>query len=203
MRKYRKKYFSILSCLALISVIYANLPGSDVMCDEGESEKAAIHKVYQHLKDKRVELGDDDLQVIANTILRESQSYNVDYRLVLALIEVESGYRHDVISPDGSRGFMQLKPATAREIASNAEMSYKGSSDLFDPRKNIQIGVCFLSKLIEEFKSIRKALYAYNVGFYRAKRTIAKSRIKRDPDTRFIQRVMRTFQQNISTMPAF
>jgi soluble lytic murein transglycosylase len=202
MRKYGKKYFSVLSCLALISLIYANFPGSEVKCDEGKSEKAAIHKVFQHLKDKRVKLGDDDLQVVAGTIWRQSRSYNVDYHLVLALIEVESGYRHDVTSPDGSRGFMQLKPDTAREIAHEAEISYKGSSELFDPKKNIEIGVCFLSKLLGEFKSIRRALYAYNVGLYRAKRMIIQLPINRDPNTRFTQRVMQAFQRNISILPA-
>jgi len=203
MRKYRKQFFSVLSCLVIISLIYAIFPGSEAMCEEGKSDEAAIHQVVQHLKDKQVELGDDDLRVVANTIWRESQSCNVDYRLVLALIEVESNYRHDVISPDGSRGFMQLKPSTAREIAQEADMSYNGSYDLFDPRKNIQIGVYFLSKLIDDFKSIRKALYAYNVGPNRAKRRIAKLSIKKDPHSRFTKRVMQAFQNNVSVLPAF
>jgi len=173
------------------------------MCEERKSDESAVHVVVRHLKDKKVEMGDEDLRVVANTIWRESQSCNVDYRLVLALIEVESNYRHDVISPDGSRGFMQLKPSTAREIAQEADMSYNGSYDLFDPRKNIQIGVYFLSKLIDDFKSIRKALYAYNVGPNRAKRRIAKLSIKKDPHSRFTKRVMQAFQNNVSVLPAF
>jgi len=203
MRKYRKQLFSVLSCLVIISLIYSNLPCSEAMCEEGKSDGSAVHVVVRHLKDKKVEMGDEDLRVVANTIWRESQSCNVDYRLVLALIEVESNYRHDVVSPDGSRGFMQLKPSTAREVAQQADMSYNGSSDLFDPRKNIQIGVYFLSKLINDFKSIRKALYAYNVGPNRAKRRIAKLSIKKDPHSRFTERVMHAFQNNVAVLAAF
>jgi len=204
MRKYRKQFFSVLSCLVVISLIYSKFPGSEAKCEEVKSEKSAIHQVVQHLKNKQVKLGHKDLQVVANTIWKESQYHNVDYRLVLALIEVESNYRHDVISPDGSKGFMQLKPSTARAVAREADMSYNGSSDLVDPRKNIQIGVYFLSKLINEFKSIRKALYAYNVGPNRAKKRIARlPNNNKEPHSRFTRRVMLAFQNNMSTFPAF
>jgi len=203
MRKYRKYFFSVLSCLVIISLIYSIFPGSEAMCEEIKSDESAIHQVVQHLKDKQVKLGHDDLRVVAKTIWKESQYHNVDYRLVLALIEVESNYRHDVISPDGSKGLMQLKPSTARAIAQEAGMSYKGSSDLFNPKKNIQIGVYFLSKLIDDFKSIRKALYAYNVGPNRAKKKIAQLQSNKDPHSRFTRRVMLAFQNNMSTFPAF
>jgi len=204
MRKYRKQFLSVLLCFVAISLIYSKFPGSEAKCEEVNSEKSAIQQVVQHLKDKQVKLGHEDLQVIANTIWRESQNCNVDYRLVLALIEVESNYRHDVISPDGSKGLMQLKPSTARAIAQEADISYNGSSDLFDPRKNIQIGVYFLSKLLNEFKSMRKALYAYNVGPYRAKKRIARLPINnKEPHSHFTRRVMLAFQNNMSTFPAF
>jgi len=204
MRKYRKRYFSVLSCLFVILLFCPGFFGSEAICEDGRADRAVIHKVAQHLKDKRAELGGGNLQVVANTIWRESQDRNVDYRLVLALIEVESNYRHDVISPDGSKGLMQLKPSTARAIAQEADISYNGSSDLFDPRKNIQIGVYFLSKLLNEFKSMRKALYAYNVGPYRAKKRIARLPINnKEPHSHFTRRVMLAFQNNMSTFPAF
>jgi len=201
MRKYRKRYFSVLSCLFVILLFCPGFFGSEAICEDGRADRAVIHKVAQHLKDKRAELGGGNLQVVANTIWRESQDRNVDYRLVLALMEVESGYRSHVISPDGSRGIMQLKPATARAIAREADLSYKGRVDLFDPRTNIRIGVYFLSQLLDEFKTVRKALYAYNVGPNRAKRSIAKLPIHRDPNSQFTQRVMQAFHKNLLTLP--
>jgi len=203
MRKYRKRYFSVLSCLFVILLFCPGFFGSEAICEDGRADRAVIHKVAQHLKDKRAELGGGNLQVVANTIWRESQDRNVDYRLVLALMEVESGYRSHVISPDGSRGIMQLKPATARAIAREADLSYKGRVDLFDPRTNIRIGVYFLSQLLDEFKTVRKALYAYNVGPNRAKRSIAKLPMHKDPNSQFTRRVMQAFQDNLSTLPAF
>lgn len=203
MREYRKQFLCFLSCFVIISLAYSNFPGSEAKCEDRKPEEAAIHKVFQHLKFKQVELGDEDLQVVADTIWRESQYYNVDYRLVLALIEVESNYRYDVVSRDGARGLMQLKPSTARVIARETDLTYNGASDLFDPKKNIQIGVYFLSKLIDEFQSIRKALYAYNVGPYKAKSRIAKMPANKDPHNSFTRRVMLAFQNNMSTFPAF
>jgi soluble lytic murein transglycosylase len=202
MRKYRKRFFSVLSCLLVIFLFSSNVPGSEAIGEEGKSERTVIHKVAQHLKDKQAGLDGEDIQVVAKAIWRESQDRNVDYRLVLALIEVESGYRHNVVSPDGSRGIMQLKPATARAMAREADLSYNGSLDLFNPRINIQIGVYFLSKLMDEFKTVRKALYAYNVGPYRAKRNIAKLPTHKDPHSQFTRRVMQAFQNNLSTLPA-
>ena len=204
MRKYRKQLFSVLSCLVIISLIYSNFPGSEAKCEEIKSDESAIQQVVQHLQDKRVTLGDEDLQVVAETICSESQYNKVDYRLILAIIEVESNYRHDAISRRGARGLMQLIPSTAQEVAQKNDMSYSGSSDLFNPVKNIQIGVYFLSKQIDDFKSIRKALYAYNVGPNRAKRKIAKLQIKnKEPHSQYTKRVMMAFQNNMSTMPAF
>jgi len=203
MKKYRNKFFSVLSCLAVISLITVGFPCAEANSKEGKSDQSAVHQITQYLKNKRVELDHEALHDLANTVQRAAMDNNVDYRLVLALIEVESSYRHDAISPDGSRGLMQLKPATAQAIARETDMSYNGSSDLFDPRTNIRIGVYFLSKLIDEFKSIRKALYAYNVGPTRAKKKIGRLSNNREPYSNFTRRVMQAFQHNISALPAF
>jgi soluble lytic murein transglycosylase len=103
----------------------------------------------------------------------------------------------------GPEGLCSLKPSTARVVARETDMTYNGASDLFDPKKNIQIGVYFLSKLIDDFKSIRKALYAYNVGPYKAKTRIAKMPANKDPHNSFTRRVLLAFQNNMSTFPAY
>ncbi|OPY84098.1 MAG: Soluble lytic murein transglycosylase precursor [Syntrophus sp. PtaU1.Bin208] len=203
MREYRKRYFSVLSCLVVIFLVCSNVPGSQAKTESGKAEEAVISKVVQHLKDKKADLGDKDLRTVADTIWRASLDRNVDYRLVLAVIEVESNYRHDAVSPDGSRGIMQLKPSTARVIAKKTDLSGNGSLNLFDPRVNIKIGVYFLSQLMAEFKTVRKALYAYNVGPHRAKRSIARLPMHKDPQSTFTRRVMLAFQNNLSTLPAF
>lgn len=202
MRTCKKQFFNILSWFVVLSLLYSVFPVPGAKAEQGDEGQSVVLQIVQHLKNKRVDLGDEDLRGVADTICRESRYYNVDYRLVLALIEVESNFRPDVISRDGARGLMQLKPETARVIAREADLSYSGSSDLVDPRKNIQIGVYLLSKLIDDFKSIRKALYAYNVGPKLAKRKIARLNGKKDLHNRFTRRVMLAFQNNASTFPA-
>jgi len=202
MRKYRKRYFSVLSCLIIIFLGYPDLSGSEAMAGESKASEAVVCKVEQHLKDKKAKLGGRNLRAVAQTVCRESQVRKVDYRLVLAVMEVESNYRHDAVSPDGSKGIMQLKPSTARGIVRKADPTSNGSLDLFDPRTNIKIGVYFLSQLLDEFKTIRKALYAYNVGPYRAKRHLARMPANKDPNSTFTQRVISAFQSNRLTLPA-
>ena len=50
---------------------------------------------------------------------------------------------------------MQLMPATADDL---------GVENRFDPEENIASGTRYLSELIDRFKSVEVALWAYNAG---------------------------------------
>jgi soluble lytic murein transglycosylase-like protein len=85
--------------------------------------------------------------------------------LVKAVIQVESGYDHQAISPVGAMGLMQLMPATAARF---------GVKKAFVPADNIEGGVRYLSYLLKLFNSNTKlAVAAYNAGENRVKRTNA------------------------------
>lgn len=82
--------------------------------------------------------------------------YDVDPRLVHAVISTESAYNPSAVSPKGASGLMQLMPETAK--------SY-GVEDSFDPSQNIDGGVHLLSDLIKLYDgNITLALAAYNAG---------------------------------------
>jgi len=49
---------------------------------------------------------------IASFVYVESKSHEVDYRLVLAVMKVESNFRLDAVSPKGARGLLQIKPSS-------------------------------------------------------------------------------------------
>jgi len=85
-----------------------------------------------------------------------ARKHRVDARLVQAVIQVESSYRVDAVSPKGAVGLMQLMPETATEM---------GVRDRWNPVENIAGGVKYLRQLLDRFEGrVEWALAAYNAG---------------------------------------
>ena len=98
-------------------------------------------------------------------------SSELDKALVLGLIRQESEFYSDAISGSGAEGLMQLLPATAKETARKADLSY---GNLFEPHYNTLIGSLYLKKLVEKFDgSYVLAIAGYNAGPGRVKQWLS------------------------------
>jgi soluble lytic murein transglycosylase len=171
---------------------------SRVASADGESERnVAIEKIVSYLKGKKVAMKEENLKAVVHTVCDQSQQHDLDYRLVLALIKVESNFKQDAVS-HGSRGLFQMKPATAQRVARDAGVTWNGTESLHEPDSNIKLGVYHLSKLMGDFKSVPTALHAYNAGA-RNIRTGASS--KGEPKTAFTRRVLKEYEKNLSVLP--
>ncbi len=96
--------------------------------------------------------GSDIKKKIQNACLRKG----LDYNLVCALIDAESGFRHNVVSKKGAVGLMQLIPDTAKRF---------GAKNVWDLDENIEAGTSFLSFLFGFFdNNIPLVLAGYNAG---------------------------------------
>lgn len=85
-----------------------------------------------------------------------SSQYGVDKSLVKAVIQAESGYNPNAVSPKGAQGLMQLMPKTAQGLK---------VADSLNPSDNIRGGVRYLRFLLDTFKGSEElALAAYNAG---------------------------------------
>jgi soluble lytic murein transglycosylase-like protein len=92
---------------------------------------------------------------IPELVEQAARANQVDPLLVHSIIQVESNYNPNAISPKGAQGLMQLMPRTAWEM---------GAGNSFDPRQNIEAGVRYLKYLQDLYKDDRLALAAYNAG---------------------------------------
>ncbi|TCP88815.1 membrane-bound lytic murein transglycosylase C [Cricetibacter osteomyelitidis] len=107
-------------------------------------------------------------------IRKATRRYNIDESLILGIMQTESSFNPYAISYANAIGLMQIVPHTAgRDIFRDKGMGGQPSkSYLFDPEKNIDAGVMYLSILrnnylagIENPTSMRYAMIsAYNSG---------------------------------------
>ena len=121
---------------------------------------------------------------LAPLIEEASSRTGLPEALISAVMETESGYRPDAISPAGAQGLMQLMPALAEEM---------GVRDSFDPRENIMGGARYLRELLDRFRgNVRLALASYNAG------PTAVAKYGRVPPFRETQRYVKQIQHLIA-----
>jgi soluble lytic murein transglycosylase len=159
-----------------------------------------IHKISQYLKTENMKLDREQFRTIASIIYEQSVLHEVDYRLILAMMKVESNFKHDAVSSMGARGLLQIKPSLAKHIAHYAGIQWSGNKTLDEPHNNIKIGVYFFARLMDDFENTHSALYAYNVGPTRAKRNGAKNRPAKTYKG-FPKVVMSEYEKNIAILP--
>ena len=193
----RMKSVIVVSVFIILFLVFA-LPVTRAAEEDDGRKELIITKTFEYLKDKKVKESEEKLRTIAGSVYEESQRYDIDYRLILAVMKVESNFRHDAISRKGARGLLQVKPSLARYISKTSDIPVKNSKCLYEPEKNIKIGVNYLSRLIERFENIYTALHAYNAGPRRVKRNTSDDEI---PNNRFTKKVIKEYQQIADILP--
>ena len=92
---------------------------------------------------------------ISPIIEKYAVKYNLDPWLIRGVIQTESAFRPNAMSPVGAGGLMQLMPGTA---------SYLGCADRFDPEQNIAAGSRYLRMMMDRFGKEDLMIAAYNAG---------------------------------------
>lgn len=160
-------------------------------------EERAVELIVAHLAEKNALIPDEELREVARTMYDASRRYEVDYRLVLAVMEAESNFRHDVVSDAGAIGIMQVKPVVAREFSDEVGIPYRRDV-LRCPHANVRFGIYYLSWLSRHYDNEYAVLYAYNVGFTRARQNMQRHS---EPKTGYTKKVMEEYERNRSRLP--
>lgn len=87
------------------------------------------------------------------------KGYDIDWTLVMALMQKESSFRSDIISPTEDYGLMQINKMNHEWLTDTI-----GVTDYLDKEQNIRAGVFVLRKLFEEYTDPNLVLMAYNMG---------------------------------------
>jgi soluble lytic murein transglycosylase len=136
---------------------------------EGPRPKQLV-KAYTIVKSRRPEIDDTEAWRMSEVIVAESSKHQLDPLLVLAIIQIESGFQHAAVSPMGARGLMQIMPDTGKYLAEalHRERGLRPAvfrpESLDDPSHNIRLGTYYLHGLRKQFQNIHLALIAYNLG---------------------------------------
>lgn len=93
---------------------------------------------------------------------RYAAMYQVDPRVIRAMVWVESNDYPHVVGSSGERGYMQIMETTAEHIANSIGLD--ATLILSDPDTNIRAGTWYFSLWYHRFGDLDLALAAYNAG---------------------------------------
>jgi soluble lytic murein transglycosylase-like protein len=111
-------------------------------------------------------------QKFPDTLIAEAQRTNIDHCLALALAEVESEFRHDLVGSAGEIGIFQVLPSTAALFEPslgtfrrpNITKAKRDLGDLGEPTVSTKFAMAYLRDILKRKPAIRDALTEYNGG---------------------------------------
>ena len=147
--------------------IYMQLQELTGMISNEVKREFYITKTVKIISESNATLDSKSIYEIAKTIYEESITYNFNPLLITAIIKTESNFNPKAVSDSYAYGLFQVRRFIAPELAENIGIEWDGAEEtLFDPIKNIQIGVYYLSMLERDFNDLKTAIIAYNQGPY-------------------------------------
>jgi soluble lytic murein transglycosylase len=126
--------------------------------------------VLRELKDWK------DYRRFDSLIVKAAREYNLDPRLVKAVVWRESRFQADMKGRNGERGLMQVSEVAARDWAIAKGFANFRADELLVPEKNLEVGSWYLSKAVQRWNvtgdAVPFALAEYNAGKSRVDRWV-------------------------------
>jgi soluble lytic murein transglycosylase len=175
---------NVFSAATMVGLTLA-LMAASVLAYESEAVPAGFDRsqstqeIESELTIRLPQRQQQDSRRMAEAIKAASVRFQLSPSIILAVMQTESSFRFDARSHVGAVGLMQVKPATAKEMARRYRIAYEGAHDLLDPVKNIFLGSAYLSHLRDRFGDTHRYLAAYNIGPRNLRRQLKKGSLGR------------------------
>lgn len=101
-----------------------------------------------------------------------SSAEEVEFALVIAMIDIESDFDADCISKTNDYGLMQINKSNHKWLKDAYDIT-----DFLDPVQNVKCGIVMISDYVDKFSTYHQALMAYNMGETRARNLINKGTV--------------------------
>lgn len=139
-------------------------------------------------------LNDDQIKV-ALKVIESARKYGINPDFVLSMVNTESGFKQDAVSPKGAIGVMQLMPETAKGLKVNPS----------NIDENIDGGMRLLKELTQDKRIGNdpfKLLVGYNTSSETRKKFFESDNIADLPDetVKHVLQVMRPFGENVPSI---
>jgi len=121
-----------------------------------------------------------EAQNIADSIIKHSQTYNVNPKLVCGLIARESRFNRFAISPSGAQGLGQLLPSTASGL---------NISDPFDIDQNVMGTTRYIKSLLDRFSGPNKVTFAL-AGYLEGPNAVKNNNGFKSASKRYIEDIL-------------
>jgi len=118
----------------------------------------------------------DDIELrfplhLDNKVFNWSNQRKIDPVWTYAIIRRESAFMSDARSSVGAMGLMQLMPNTARQVARQLKIHYRGRHSLLASNTNIKLGTSYLRRMLNKLDRQQVlATAAYNAGPHRVEK---------------------------------
>ncbi|MFQ5811161.1 MAG: lytic transglycosylase domain-containing protein [Armatimonadota bacterium] len=169
----------------------AHLAGPGTTLPVGTPDFEQKVAIYANLiKLFNAELTDAQRDLIARCLLYYSPQFDLDHRLVFAMVAAESGFNPLATSPKGAMGLGQLMPGTAAGL---------GVTDAYDIEQNLRGAIQYLSTQVHRYADRSNydmfclGMASYNAG---PNRVANAGKVPNIPETiRYVNRVAKLFKE--------
>ena len=116
----------------------------------------------------------------------------VPVTLVLAMIETESGFNPEIISSTNDYGLLQINKVNHEWL----KKQYR-TADMLNPYQNVYCGIKIIGTFVKKYNNdLNKALMAYNMGDYGAKKARQNGITSTKYSTKILE-LMNKYEENL------
>lgn len=123
-------------------------------------DKEKGEREFRHFKDSVFQLRYPRFSRVSKIVYQKSKEYGFNPYLIMAVIQVESGFDRFAVSTAGAYGLMQVNFNVWKD---ELDIDY---TRIFEPEYNVDLGLKILKHYYKETGgNILKALFRYNNGY--------------------------------------